>query len=480
MEAKQENRAIKKQHKLSPHDKLSEFEKMSLVLVLHHDKIQIEDMIKQYALNLDSLRCRSNDNMFAEDGVLSVTSGVYKGKAEIMAHLQKVIETTAKGKRRVMSNIVVTIDERQGTAEAISYIMVFDVLQGPTLLMTATYQDELKKICGEWKFQKRTLVDPCFKTNAPDRVIPPPSLSDSPVSGGSGVVKSPRAGQIITLPQGGGAAEGLHHSNAQGGAQGHLNSSSSSNSSSPPGRKQKKLSESEKMALVLVLHHDKIQIEDMIKQYALNVDNLHCRRNAKMFAEDATLCGPTGICRGNAEILAQLEKVKQTTAKGRRRVMSNIVSKVDERNDTAEATSYMMVYDISEGPTLLLTAKYKDQLKKIAGEWKFQQRVLEVDCISDAKAAAAWAATPAAEVTARSNPVPVARSSPVVLPVASNSFDSVTPIAKANNHPVHIVKHLYASKNSEQFKAEQLIGKEAEPEESQLDGPDEFVGWDGR
>lgn len=128
----------------------------------YQDVLVIEQMIKRYANNTDSGNAQDSVSLFLPDGVLDSPMGMLVGHDTLLSHLTEVANTVAKGKRHVMTNIVVSIMDDTATAE--SYMLVFDATNFTHLIMTATYQDSLIKREGNWYFKHRTLrIDPSFK-----------------------------------------------------------------------------------------------------------------------------------------------------------------------------------------------------------------------------------------------------------------------------------------------------------------------------
>eukprot|EP00670_Eutreptiella_braarudii_P018272 CAMPEP_0174368708 /NCGR_PEP_ID=MMETSP0811_2-20130205/89874_1 /TAXON_ID=73025 ORGANISM="Eutreptiella gymnastica-like, Strain CCMP1594" /NCGR_SAMPLE_ID=MMETSP0811_2 /ASSEMBLY_ACC=CAM_ASM_000667 /LENGTH=174 /DNA_ID=CAMNT_0015512421 /DNA_START=67 /DNA_END=588 /DNA_ORIENTATION=+ len=112
------------------------------------DKMAIEELVKQYALNTDSKNCESSVEMFTDDGVLCSPAGTDQGKAQLLEHLRRVSKTVALGKRHIMTNIVPVV---QGTyATCTSYMLVVDAMNRPDVILTASYQDILVKLDGAW------------------------------------------------------------------------------------------------------------------------------------------------------------------------------------------------------------------------------------------------------------------------------------------------------------------------------------------
>lgn len=126
------------------------------------DKIEIMELIHQYAKNTDLAAAQASADMFTEDGILSSLAGTDQGKKNILIHLERVANTVAKGKRHVMTNVTSTITGDKATST--SYMIVFDATNSTNVIMTCVYNDELVKVAGQWKFKSRKLmIDPSFQ-----------------------------------------------------------------------------------------------------------------------------------------------------------------------------------------------------------------------------------------------------------------------------------------------------------------------------
>lgn len=126
------------------------------------DKIEIIELINQYAKNTDLANAKGSADMFTEDGMISSLAGTDHGKANILKHLEQVATTVAKGKRHTMVNI--TSDIQGDHATSSSYMVVIDATNSAQIIMTCVYEDVLVKENGAWKFKSRKLtIDPSFK-----------------------------------------------------------------------------------------------------------------------------------------------------------------------------------------------------------------------------------------------------------------------------------------------------------------------------
>ncbi len=121
---------------------------------------------------------------------------------------------------------------------------------------------------------------------------------------------------------------------------------------------------------------DKLEIQMLSSRYAMAMDEGDQEQWIDTWSED-------GIWEGGIGRYAGLEKLRRLLAdlgdriKGKRHLMTNFV--IDGDSDSARQKCYLMVVEIGEQPRLVSTLFYQDQLRKIAGQWKFVHRQVALD-----------------------------------------------------------------------------------------------------
>ena len=74
------------------------------------------------------------------------------------------------------------------------------------------------------------------------------------------------------------------------------------------------------------------------------------------------------------------EHVHRGMAVGKRHLLSNVVIRPGETDDTAYVTSYMTVLDVVNVPSIIATAIYRDsKVVRTDDGWKFAYRHMDVD-----------------------------------------------------------------------------------------------------
>jgi hypothetical protein len=78
-----------------------------------------------------------------------------------------------------------------------------------------------------------------------------------------------------------------------------------------------------------------------------------------------------------------INQVTNEFASGKRHLSANIIIE-GAQNNTASANSYLLVTEAKKTPEVVASGTYIDTLKKDAnGTWKFLQRRLEIDLVTD-------------------------------------------------------------------------------------------------
>ena len=124
------------------------------------DRFGINDLFVRYTCALDAGDADTVIDCFAEDGTLvSPAVGEHTGRAAITAFAHRFARFQAGGSqlRHVLSNLMMTVDGDR--AHATCYLTVFLTKDGKGSLMApGRYDCELRKIDGQWRFQRRVVL----------------------------------------------------------------------------------------------------------------------------------------------------------------------------------------------------------------------------------------------------------------------------------------------------------------------------------
>jgi 3-phenylpropionate/cinnamic acid dioxygenase small subunit len=134
---------------------------------------------------------------------------------------------------------------------------------------------------------------------------------------------------------------------------------------------------------------DSRQIENLIYLYAERIDSGDLEGVAEMF-RDAEIFSPVhNVTRsGYDEVLEMYRlscRLHDSGTPLTRHLTTNVIVEVDESGLTASARSYYTV--IQASPTLplqpIISGNYRDQFRKVDGEWQFARREMVVELIGD-------------------------------------------------------------------------------------------------
>jgi ketosteroid isomerase-like protein len=124
-------------------------------------KEDIRELFTAYGRTLDNRDFAAFGALYATDSeyVGGGASGTARGPEEIAALLERLITTNATGANLHMysnENIDVTGDTASATSRGAFYVQ--DANGGPQPLIFATYNDELVREDGRWKFKRREVI----------------------------------------------------------------------------------------------------------------------------------------------------------------------------------------------------------------------------------------------------------------------------------------------------------------------------------
>jgi ketosteroid isomerase-like protein len=123
------------------------------------DEAAIQRLLVEYGRALDNRDFAAYAALFTSDGVFDGAMGAYKGQKQIQTEMEKIFTDAAadipKGKNfHVMSNFIIDVAGNRATATS---RFVFYKLDGskPVGEVAGTYEDQLVRVGGVWKFQLR-------------------------------------------------------------------------------------------------------------------------------------------------------------------------------------------------------------------------------------------------------------------------------------------------------------------------------------
>jgi ketosteroid isomerase-like protein len=123
------------------------------------DEAAIERLLVEYGRALDARDFAAYAALFTTDGTFDGALGAYTGQKQIQTEMEKIFNDAAadipKGQNfHVMSNFIIDVAGNRATA---SSRFVFYKLDGgkPVAEVAGTYEDQLVRIGGVWKFQLR-------------------------------------------------------------------------------------------------------------------------------------------------------------------------------------------------------------------------------------------------------------------------------------------------------------------------------------
>src|SRR5665213_371091 len=141
------------------------------------DRAQIEDLMARYLFAIDYNDWDSYVETFAPDGELEFASGTSKGRPAIRAMVTKFAEGigrfyhTEDGKpaklRHVILQSVVRVQGNRAWARSL-WLEMANHGPGDTMKMGTygLYEDQLKKVDGQWLFAKRNVLNEFIKSRS--------------------------------------------------------------------------------------------------------------------------------------------------------------------------------------------------------------------------------------------------------------------------------------------------------------------------
>ena len=128
---------------------------------------------------------------------------------------------------------------------------------------------------------------------------------------------------------------------------------------------------------------DRLAIHELCARYYLTTDEADVDGFMDCWADhdDIRFESVFGTFEGRAGIRAfEDEHVHRGMAVGKRHLLSNVVARPGEDDNTATVTSYMTVLDVVNIPHIVATAIYRDsKVVRTDDGWKFVYRHMDVD-----------------------------------------------------------------------------------------------------
>ena len=127
------------------------------------DRIQIEDMIVRYYVDMSAGKSHDLAQYYTEDAVLDVNGVISKGRKEIEKLYSSVGDSEGnegpKNMHMLLNNPVINIDGNTATAWVIwTGVENYDIKKPPRLYEQGREYDELVKIKGRWYIKKRYIT----------------------------------------------------------------------------------------------------------------------------------------------------------------------------------------------------------------------------------------------------------------------------------------------------------------------------------
>jgi hypothetical protein len=130
------------------------------------DKFEITQLCARYLLAVDTNNLQAYLSTWTENGVMEASYGAAKGHAELKEKFVSMNEGMAKGKRHILTNIII---EGEGSkVNVTSYLLIVERESIAKIVATGIYHDEVIKLENKWLFEKRHLqVDQSYQPSPP-------------------------------------------------------------------------------------------------------------------------------------------------------------------------------------------------------------------------------------------------------------------------------------------------------------------------
>lgn len=123
------------------------------------DREEIRSLLLEYGRTLDARDLKAYSELFAKEGEWVGGFGSVKGRAELLAFMQKNIGTGANtGKTyHLLTNFLIEVNGDRATAHSRWSYVVGTGEKKPVLEHSGRYEDTLIREDGRWKFLKRVV-----------------------------------------------------------------------------------------------------------------------------------------------------------------------------------------------------------------------------------------------------------------------------------------------------------------------------------
>lgn len=126
------------------------------------------------------------------------------------------------------------------------------------------------------------------------------------------------------------------------------------------------------------MHHDKLEILELLNRYILSIDTHDDAQFADNFHDDAVYVSPFGTATGREQILATIHQWHAGGITAGKRHMIG-AWRIDVAGDEATSSSSYWVVNAKDGTSIVASGGYDDELTKKGGVWKLQRRVQTID-----------------------------------------------------------------------------------------------------
>lgn len=125
------------------------------------DMEEIRTLLLDYGRTLDARDLRAYSELFTKDGEWIGGFGRVKGRAELLAFIQKNVGTAPNtGKTyHLLTNFNIQVNNNIATATSRWSYVIGNAEKKPVLEHSGRYEDTLVREGGHWKFQKRVVLN---------------------------------------------------------------------------------------------------------------------------------------------------------------------------------------------------------------------------------------------------------------------------------------------------------------------------------
>jgi uncharacterized protein (TIGR02246 family) len=135
------------------------------------DKEEIRTLLLDYGRTLDARDLKAYSELFTRDGEWIGGFGSVKGRAELLAFMQKNIGTGANAGKtyHLLTNFFIDVKGETATATSRWSYVIGNADKKPVLEHSGRYEDTLVREDGKWKFKKRVVYNDLPPVQQPGR-----------------------------------------------------------------------------------------------------------------------------------------------------------------------------------------------------------------------------------------------------------------------------------------------------------------------